>query len=424
MRKTAGPRWGSIPPTAPACPVRILVVAAFAAIALSACQDPAGVGLGLIDEEQSDPSARVVPPDDLDTLSFAFPAIGIADEATTNTRPQPRVLVGDVQDAQFGDTRAFAYVDALQPSAARDLSASDVREVWLVMPRTYTYGDTTATLPVSLHDIQGSWEVSDSYSPDTVFSVGAALTTTNIVQADSLVRFDLPASWVTSNAATLVGTSFADDFEGFALQPEAGYTPAPGVVFGLGTYLGAGARLRLATDEDTLNFPLSEVFTSIAAQAPTAPPADIISLRRGTGSELRFTADFGVFGPVPLARGILRLPLDVSFAEMGTFVRPLALSSALFGVRDSGTADPTYTALGIVTVSDGQGVLVSTSTLTSALQRLLINPDTAGYDRFEIRPNLNPEFNPASLDILPVLRAMTGQTNIPRLTLTVVGAPA
>lgn len=429
MRKRVRRRWEGIPPTPPARPVRILVVAAFAALALSACQEPAGVGLGLINEVQFDPSASSVALGDLDTLSFSAPAIGFASAVGTNDRPQFRVLVGDVLDPVFGDVRAVAYVDALQPAAAQALEADEVLEVWLELPRTYTYGDTTATLPVSLHQIQGSWDASVSYAADTVFSIGAPLATTTIAQADSLVRLNLPASWVTSNAATLVGDNFGDDFEGFALQAEAGFAPSPGAVFGLGTISTRAPTvgLRVATAEDTLLFPLSEVFTSIAGQPPTAPSADIIPLRRGTGSELRFTADsLSAFGPIPLARGMLRLPLNTDLAASGTFVRPLAARSVLFGVRDFDSDDPTYVVLGIVTAVDGQGVLVDTRTLTLALQNLLIDPEEGGFDRYEIRPEINRELNPASLDILPVLRPVMGETASrgPRLTLTIVGAPA
>ena len=62
--------------------MRALAVAAIAALALSACQDPAGVGLGLIDEEQSNPLARAVALTDFEPFPFAAPAIGIAAPAS------------------------------------------------------------------------------------------------------------------------------------------------------------------------------------------------------------------------------------------------------------------------------------------------------------------------------------------------------
>ena len=429
MRIARRPRWDCLSITPPARPVRPLAVAALAALALAACQDPAGVGLGLIDEEQSDPSARVVPLTDLDTVAFDAPAIGIAAPSSAlNTTPQSRVLVGDVVDVVFGDVRSIAYVDFLRPSGAADVEADEVREVWLQMVRSYTYGDTTATLPVSLHPIQGSWEASQSYPRDTVFSVGAALSTTNLVQADSLVRFDLPASWVEQNAALLLSATFADDFEGFALQPAAGFAPAPGVVFGLSTFAAAGARLQLAYDPedgdaDTLSFPLSEVFSSIATQPPSAA-AGYLPLRRSSGAAFQFAADLGAFSQLPLARGLLRLPLETSLAQDGAFVRPLAGQSTLFGVRDAESEDPDFVPLGILIVDDDLGVLLDTRTLTRLLQQSLLDPTDSGFDRYEIRPDPDPRFNPASLDILPVRLPTADPGQSPRLTLTLVGAPA
>ena len=409
--------------------MRTLVVAAAAALALSACQDPAGVGLGLIDEEQSDPSVRVVALTDFETFAFDAPAIGIADAGSvTNTAPQPRVLVGQVTDAEFGDARAVAYVDFLRPQIPDDVAAGNVREVWLEMVRSYTYGDTTATLPVSLSQIQGTWEASQDYARDTLLATGGVLSTTDVVQADSLVRFDLPASWVSQNAGALISSSFNDDFEGFALQAAPGFAPAPGVVFGLSTFFGAGARLQLAYvgdqgEADTLSYALSEVFSSVASQPPAAAGATL-PLRRGSGVALRFTADLGALSQIPLARGILRLPLDPSLAQVGTFVRPLARQSALLGVRDVEGGEPTYTPLGTVTVDGNRALLVETGTLTAQLQRLLLDPAGSGFDRYEVRPAIDPEFNPASLDILPVRLPSLDASQSPRLTLTLVGAPA
>ena len=421
MRKLRGPRWEGVRPlVSDRSPVRAFAAAAFAALALSACQDPAGVGLGLIDEEQSDPSVRVVALTDLDTLVFDAPAIGIAD--VSNSRTQARVLVGDVRDAQFGDARAVGYLDLLQPAAARQLDTDDVQRVWIELPRDYAYGDTTTALPLSLHAIQGSWSADPSYPSDTLFSVGAALATTTVTDADTTLRFDLPASWVTANAATLVGDDFAEGFEGFAIQPQAGYAPAPGLVAGFSTL--ASASLRLATAEDTLFFALSEVFSSVRASGPTAPPAGVLPARRLSGTAIRFEADLASFGPLPLARGLLTLPLDRSLTQMGSFVRPLPPVAVLYGIRDlDGT--PTRTLLGALDITDaGDLAIVDTRTFTSALQQVLLSPATASFDRFEIRPDVTLDSNPASLDVLPIVLPGAGVTSVPRLSLTFVGRPS
>lgn len=400
--------------------MRLLAFAAVAAsLVLSACQDPAGVGLGLIDEEQADPSVLPVPLADLDTLTASTAAIGIA--ASGNALQQARVLVGSVQDPVFGDARSIAYVDALQPGSAQDLEPAEVSQVWLQMPRRYAYGDTTTTLPVELRAIQGSWEADVSYPADTVFAVGPALTAVDVAVADTMARFDLPESWVRANAATLVGDTFVDDFEGFALQTAASFAPAPGAVFGLSTF-GDGAGIQLVTTEaDTLFFPLSEVFSSIATTAPTAPPVGILPVRRGSGADVRFTADLSGIPPTPLARGILRLPLDQSYAESGTFVRPVAALALLVGVRDGDTTE--RTELGVVALSAaGDFATADTRALTTVLQGVLTDPGDAGFDRYELLPPA-AQLNPASLDILPLLLPTLGMERPPRFVLTLVGAP-
>ena len=417
--KRRGPPLDLRPPPNPASHVRRPVAAALAAaFVLSACQDPAGVGLGLIDEDQSDPSVRIVPLAEIDTLAISGSAIGIADP--NNALGQSRVLVGQVLDPVYGDARAIGYVDAIQPAAARELEAGEVRQVWLEMPRSYAYGDTTTTLPVELHAIQGSWEARPSYPADTVFAVGPTLATADLAPGDTLARFDLPASWVSANAATLVGDDFGDAFEGFGLQTAAGFAAMPGAVYGLGTFAADGAGLRVATDEDTLRFGLSEVFTSISTTVPTAPPPGVLPLRYGSGAAVQFQADLAAVGSTPLARALLRFSVDESLTEQGSFVRPLPRVAFLFGVGPAVDADPTCRVLGLVTFADGVASLSDSRILTRCLQTALVNP-AAGFDRFEIRQDNRADNTPASLDVLPIVLPTPGMDRPPRFTLTLVG---
>ena len=428
MRIAGGVRWVGVVALRP---LLLLVrtpvaVAALAALALSACQDPAGVGLGLIDEEQSDPAVRVVLIDALDTLGVSDPAIGIA--AAANPRSQPRVLTGAVVDPVFGDAASVAYVDALQPQAAQSLDPSEVAEVWLELPQSYTYGDAATPLPVELRQVQGPWDALASYPSDTTFAVGPALVTVEVDGGGDTYRFTLPPSWVRANAATLVGDSFGDDFEGFALQAAASFAPAPGAVYGFTTFppeIGdppVGLRVR-TTDQDTLTYPLSEVFSSITTRAPAAPPLTVLPLRRNSGADLRFAADLSTLGAVPLARGVLRLPADTTLAQDGAFVRPLAATGALFGVREVDGGDPVRTPLGTISRVGDDYVVVDSRALTASLQQVFLSPQTSAFTRFEVRPSVLEDFSPASLDVLPLLRPVAGMDRPPRFTLTVVGAP-
>ena len=398
--------------------MRPLAVAALAALSLSACQDPAGVGLGLIDEERAGPNVRVVPLTDIDTLATAVPAIGIADPG--NVRPQARVLVGRVADPAFGDARSVGYVDLLQPSDARAVDAGEVLGVWLELPRSYAYGDEAAALPVELRQVEGSWSALPSYPVDTLFAAGPLLTTATVAPGDTLARFALPDAWVRANAATLVGDGFADAFEGFELRAGAGLA-APGVVLGFDTFESRRARLRLRTAADTVDFRLSEVFSSIAAGRPTAPPAGAFPFRRNSRADLRFTADLASVGAVPLARGTLRLPVDTTLARSGSFVRPLAATAALVGVRTAGGATERV-LLGTLTRSGSDYVVTDALVLTEALQRLFLSPRALAFSRYEVRPSSAADVSPASLDVLPVVRPGPGLAAPPRFTLTVVGA--
>ncbi|PAP77286.1 hypothetical protein [Rubrivirga marina] len=398
--------------------MRFTVAAAAAVLLLSACQDPAGVGLGLIDEEQLDPNVRTVPVTTYTEVPDTTVAIGIASTSTT-TAIQTRVLAGRVVDPVFGDARAVAYVDLLQPSTLDgDAEAGDVTDAWLELDRAYAYGDTTTALPLELREIQGSWEVDTSYPADTLFATGDVLSTTTVVASDTLRRFDLPDAWVSANAALLLSDDFDDDFEGFALDVPASFVAAPGVVFGFNTFASEGSGLRVVVGEDTVRFPLSEVFSSIATEAPTMVPSGTLGVRASPGAAVRFDADFSPIGSTPLARARIRLPLDASLARDGAFVRPIASRSFLYGIRTV-DGEEELVRLSDSVVYDGSGELtvVATTGLTQQVQALLLDPAQA-FERYELRSVTGIP----SLDIFPLLLPESQPDPGPRFTLTLVGS--
>lgn len=401
--------------------IRLPFAVLCAAVALTACQEPAGVGLGLIDQEGVDPNVRTVAATAVDTVGLAEPAIGFAD--ANASAPQTRVLVGDVADAAFGDVRAVAYLDAVQPAIDGDLEAGDVSAVWLELRRTYVYGDTTATLDIGLRQIEGTWQVDDGYPADTLFDVGAELTTTEASAADSLVRWDLPTSWVTANAASLLADDFDTAFEGFSLStaPEDS-RPA---VLGFSTVGSRGSGLRVVAADDTLFYPLAEVFTSIARTPAVATPAGVVPVRASTRSAAEVTIPLGDLRSLPVARAALTLPISRALLEEGPFVRPVATRSAVFGVRGSGD-DETRTLLGEVQViGDAEDArVVASAALTESVQAALLDPAQA-FDRFVVTPSDSPlaPILPVSLDVLPLMTPSTERPT-PRLTITVIGQPS
>ena len=391
--------------------MRFLVAAFAACTVLSACQDPAGVGLGLIDEEQLDPSVRTVALSGLGTTPDTTIAIGIADGTNTDLL-QTRVLVGSVVDPTYGDARARAYVDVIQAAnLPSDATAEDVTAAWLVLTQNYVYGDTTTTLPLELRPITETWFADTDYARDRTLSTGDVLATTEVSVADSLRQFDLPASWVAANAATLVGDGFLDAFEGFAIDIPADYVPAPGAVYGFSTFASTGSGLRVVVGEDTLVYPLSEVFSSVTSGTASTPPSTALPVRNNSGLAVGFEVDFSTIGASALARARLRLPLDESFAAEGPFVRPIPARSVLYGINDDGRV-----ALAEVLYVDGELSVTNTSILTPLVQRILLDPST-GFDRYEVLPSSGT----TSLDILPIRLSSDGTTDLPRFTLTVVG---
>ena len=417
MRIAEGSRWeGALSPDR-FRPVRFSVAAAAAVLVLSACQDPAGVGLGLIDEEQLDPNVRTVAVTGLAETPDTTIAIGIASSSNT-ALAQTRVLAGRVTEPVFGDARAVAYVDFLQSGALDDdAEAGDVVDAWLQLDRAYVYGDTTTTLPLELRPIQGTWSANRDYPADTLFTVGEVLSTTDVVVADTLRRFDLPASWIAANAALLVGAEFDDQFEGFALDVPAEFAAAPGAVFGFNTFVSEGSGLRVVVDEDTLLYPLSEVFSSIAVDPPAMAPTETLAIRAGSGRAIRFDADFAAVGPTPLAQARLRLPVDASLAQEGPFVRPIAPLSRLVGIRTEDGVENATPLANVAYDGDDELLVLDPGPFTQIVQSFLLTP-SEGFERYELRPLSTT----ASLNIFPV-RLMPGAPpeTAPRFSLTVVG---
>ena len=397
-------------------PVTRLLPLAAALAVLSACQDPAGVGLDLIDVEGTDPAIETVAATSADTLLDARPAIGFAD--STAALAQTRVLVGDVMDPVFGDIRSVGYLDVTRPAIPEGAEAGDVRSVRLEIERTYVYGDTTTVLPLALRQVQGTWSPTLAYPADTTFATGPVLATASVSVADSVVAFELPASWVEANAAALLAADFNEAFEGFAI--EAASRPVPGAVFGFQAQ-SARTRLRVETAEDTLVYPAGEVFSSVQRPALVGAPSRFVPAQVGAGRGVRLRFPLGALGPLPLARAVFEAPLETSLAREGAFVRPIADRAVLFGIDGSGARR----LIGLVTVRDGRAATTTTfEELTlSEIQRGLLG--TVQFESFELVPGASlgttqaATFTPASLDILPVLRP--GGAEAPRFTLTVVG---
>ena len=429
----------AVPPGAaevsPFLPVRSLSLAARCAapllFALAACQEPTGVGIGLIDDEASAPNATPVEATSLALRSASTTTAGFAENGSP---AQSRVLVGSVLDPVYGDASAVAYLDANLPTAGRPQNFQDstITAVALRLRLDtyatvdddtlfYVYGDPSAALPIEVRQVTASWSPID-LDVDATLATGAVIATGTILPTDTTYTIDLDPAWVAANAATIRSEQFLTEFEGLEVRVPEG--SLPGVVRG---FSAAASDLLVATAGDTLSFPINEVLTSLQQGAPSASES-VLALRGGRAEALAFDADFGPIGARPLARAQLRFPLDRSQTGGTTFVRPLARRALLVGVSQ----DTLRSVLANIDVlGDGEaGTFVRAAAnqglqvgFTSVIQDVLIG--SRAFDRYEVllRSDITSA-NPVSLDVLPVVIAPpTSGMKAPRFVLTLIGNP-
>ena len=402
------------PPFVLATSARGLAALALAA-ALAACQDPSGVGLGLIDDETSDPNAVRVEAATVDLRSGPEVTYGFARGGGTPV--QTRALLGDVRDAQFGDGRAIAYLDLRKGTLPADFEDDrTVEQAELRLVRASIYGDTTATLPVELREVTASWSPI-SLPIDTTLATGEVLDTYSVSVGDSVAVLPLPAAFV-ADRDTLFRGSFDTAFEGFELRVPEGAAAGPGAVVGINALSSV---LRLISDEydddgeatrDTVDYPIVEVFSSLRRAPATVATPDRVLLRDGDTTAVALTFDFAAIEGRPLANGSLRFRVDRSLvSDEGSFVRPLLTDVGLFGILD----DATRVFLSEIEIGDGDIVTLQSAFLTAAIQARLLGRQP--YERFE----LVPAPDPLSFGILPISIGGADEVARPRLSLVVVG---
>lgn len=397
----------------PVRPPVVLAAVVAALLSLSACQDATGVGLGLLDDDAPDPNLRTLGATAVDTLTTTASTAGFA--TTQSLLPQKRVLAGRVADGAFGDVNATAYVDAVRPTTLPEgFTGAAVTSVTLELRRDYTYGDTTATLPVEVRYVDGNWSP-EGLPADTVLGTSAVLATVNVAPTDTVAVFTLPASALAGRDSIFTSANFGTLFEGFALSVAETGAPLPGAVAGFDV-INARSRLRIATAADTVTFALSEVYSYIAQSDPSMAPAGALPLRAGrSGAALRF--DLAPVGAAPLARAMLSLPVDRALGlPGGPFKRPVARDVEIYTVP----FDPDNPSRTQVTTArrsrDGDLRTAQGTAFTGVVQSLLL-----GQPLFQPRFEVRFPRTPASLDVLPVAPAGDGA---PRLLLTVVAPQA
>lgn len=378
---------------------------------LGACQDPSGVGLDVIGEEGTDPSVLVLAADSVMLDDEADITGGFANSVSPT---QSRILVGGTTDLLLGDASAFAYLDFFPPDAIPDgFRDRTIISATLRLVRDYVYGDSTVSVPLELHRMDSEWSPIGAPA-DTTFDAGALLVDATVVAEDTVVALDLPASWVTEYDAILRSDTLAAALDGFQLRLPDGVVP--GAVMGFNTMQSS---LRVMTAQDTVDYPLFEVFSHIERGAAAPPPADRAVLRDGAGEAFALTFPFSEFGRLPLANAIVRLSVDPSVLNEPGFARSLPETIVLFGRTDAGDR------IGILNASLDEttnSYSFSSATLTAVIQEALL--ERSIFTRFEI----SVLSSPASLDAIPLILGPEPAENEadtrPRVALTVIQQPS
>lgn len=300
------------------------ITTALLLLSLAACENPSPVGLELIDEQGGDPVVTSLTPDVL-----AFTALP---EVTGNT---PRTLAGRVDDPLLGTFTAASYIDISLPlvSVGDEYRDGTVQRATLYLQPNYRYGDTTATVTLSIRELVDEWNEAGTPA-DTTVSTGALLTETTFAVTDTLVQISLPAAWVTANDAKLRDlTTLVDEIHGFQFES----APASGNAV-VGFNMGASF-FSAVTAADSVAFPIGKTLTTLRREGMPVVPEGRLLLQDGQGQNLEFEFDFVAKGlaDAPLNRAVLSFTLDYATLEDDLpphFVRPRPEAVSLFGLTD------------------------------------------------------------------------------------------
>ena len=337
---------------------RFLAPLVIVLLALTACDDPSNVGIELVEEGDGEPVVRVLTPSVIEE-----------DPINDVTGAVPRVLAGQVNDPMLGTITAIGYLDFQRIDS---VNAEDITSVTLRLVRDYVYGDTMTALTLTVRDLVETWDALGARA-DTTLPLGASVTTFSFDPTDSLVTADLPETWVRENDSTLVSADFGEIFHGFALEA----TTAEAVV----GFDFDRSFLRVATEQDTLDYPVSLTLSGVLRAGEPALPEGYVLVQDGVGPTLSFNVDFDDFTDTPLNAAFIRFFAD-TLAVQDTppnFTRPLIETFQLVRVTDEGLA----LVMAEASLGDDGTYRFSDANLREVLQQTFFGQDL--YDHFALR---------------------------------------
>lgn len=355
--------------------------------ALAACEDPSGVGLSVLNPDETDPRARTLPADSVALVPLEDVTGALI---TTTALLDFRGLAGRAEDPLFGTSEASAYIGFLPPpSAPEGFQDRPIEQAQLRLVRAYAYGDTTASVTFDLFDVSERWSAVGAVS-DTLFPVAEApFASFEASAADSLVAVDLPADWLAANDTTLRHSGAATRFHGFHIRAREG----AGAVLGF----SARSRLRLISEEDTVHFSTSQLFSHIDWEPPALEAEGVRLLQDGSGRALAFRFDLEALRSTPVNTAHLRVEVDTTLLAQDLpagFLRRRPASLALFARSEPGeealVTEATFDA-------ERSAYTFSGSTLSALFQRLVLGQ--SDLEEFVLAVPVAA----SSLDVLPVV---------------------
>ncbi len=374
-----------------------LPLALVLAIALSACGDSSTLGVDLLDSQVGLPEIVELPTSTL--------GVQPARDVTGNAR---RALVGVVDDPLTGTVRSSAGIDfASAVVLSEAFRNGPVSSVELLLVSDYRYGDTTATIDVSIREIPEEWTAAGSDSQDRIPS-GNEITTATLNGVDSLQTVEMPAEWIDANSALIRTTDFTTGFHGLLFEPVAG-----NLVTG---FNAAATNIRVVSGEDTVDFIVTRSLSRIRRETAATLPPNIALLQDGVGEGLQL--DFGFESSelidVALNRAILSVPFDSAqvLSTPPNFVRPLLRQVDLAGV----TADSLVIPITAGIPSDGRLVFDSAALRNTIQSALLEQPI---FERLVLTGQLGLTPFQNTINVL-LVRSGPDPLDRPRLILTVI----
>ena len=309
----------------------LIYLAAAAALLLTACEDPSGVGLGLIGESGGEPQLESVP---VEGLAAEPVSERMGGAVIQQNLVAIRFLAGAVDDPLIGRIETRGYVDFSTTGGISDeFRNGTVTAATLRLTTSYVYGDTTSSMTLQVAQMVDEWDAADSTAAD--LSAGGIVTTMEIEPTANEIRIPLPQDWITANDEVLRSRDFTSEFQGFELQGIAGNT-----VVGFGTTTAA---LHVVAAGDTVAYPASRVLTTSDAQPGAELTDRLVQDGTGFGLEVQLPATVAELGPAGINGVVLRLPADTLALEQqkpAGFVRPVLRELRLTGRARDDASDP------------------------------------------------------------------------------------